>query len=376
MPEKSAKILGYLQEHQQEIQRDLTELVQADSLTADRDRVVTCSQKLQEIFRHRLALEPDRTYPQEKYGPHLSYRLGRGEKRLMLVGHYDTVWPKGKLELRQEGDLLYGPGTLDMKSGVISGIWALKALKELELFPEKEIDYFLNSDEEANSPTSAPVIMEHAKGCEAAVILEPAEAVTGAIKTGRKGLINYTITAHGKASHTGNDPQGGVNAIEEIARQIIWLHSLTDYEVGTVVTVGIVNGGVSTAIIPDFAQIKVDIRCLTVAESRRICQVVEQMKPILPGIRLEIEGGVIKEPLEATPWMFERLREAAEPLGLNLEQTIAGGTSDGNFTYQAGVPTIDGLGATGEGLHALHEHLYLKEYLPRIALLANYLTML
>jgi len=374
--EEQKKILDYLQEHEAEIFADLKELVLCDSPSADRETAQGCARAIQQLFRRRLGLEPAQVFPQESCGDHLSYRLGEGEKKLLLIGHYDTVWAPGQLPLRQEGNKLYGPGVFDMKSGLVLGVWALKTLKELNIPLEKQVEIFLNSDEETMSKTSAPIIMEHAKGCEAALVLEPAEAVTGRVKTRRKGSLNYRIRAYGKASHAGNDHRGGVNAIEEIARQTVYLHSLTDYDKGTTVNVGFVKGGVTKTIVPDYAEIDLEVRCCTVAESQRMRQIIDNLKPVVPGARLEIEGGIVKQPLERSDALYAKLREAAAGLELEIDDCLAGGGSDGNFTYAVGVPTIDGLGACGESLHAPEEHIYMDQYLPRIALLASYLTLL
>ena len=379
MEQQEKRILDYLKSHEAEIFADLEELVRADSPTQtpeNKELIAHCSQVLRDIFARRIGVTPV-VYSQDTAGDHLRFDYGQGQDTVMIIGHYDTVWNKGQLEVKREGNKLYGPGVFDMKSGLISALWSLKAYQDLGIDPGKKIMVFCNSDDETGSKTSTPIIKDLAKDCKAVLICEPSEAVTGKLKTARKGGGGYTVTVHGKASHAGNDHKGGINAIEEMARQIQYVHTLTDYDKGTTLSVGICSGGTKTNIVPDFAQFKIDTRYSQVSEAERIYGLLHAIKPSLPGATVEVEGKPGKMPMERTPGnvaLYEKALEAGKALDMELDQCMSGGGSDGNTTSAMGIPTLDGLGAVGEGLHAINEHIYIDQYIPRIALLASFMT--
>lgn len=376
MEDKQQRILDYVAQHEEQIIEDLKQLVQAESPSDRKDLVDACGQKIRQLVKERLGIDGV-IYPQELRGDHMTFTLGQGEGQILILAHFDTVWEPGRLTLHQEGDKLYGPGVLDMKGGLVASLWAMKACQDLGLPLAKKVCLLCNSDEEVGSSTSQALIEQMARQSSVVLCTEPAEAVTGNLKKARKGTGKYTITIYGKASHAGNDPQGGVSAVEEMAKQTLFLHSLTDYDKGTTVNVGVAQGGTRANIVAERAQMEVDVRTWTLAEAQRIDGIIQGLQPTRPGISLEVSGGIGRPALEFTPanqQAFALAQQAAEELGQHVEGAAVGGGSDGNFTSALGVPTLDGLGAVGDGPHAEREHIELSRYLPRVALLANLLT--
>jgi glutamate carboxypeptidase len=232
------------------------------------------------------------------------------------------------------------------------------------------------TDEETGSATSRALIEAEAKKAALVLCLEPALA-NGALKTFRKGTGDFTITAFGRAAHAGADHARGVNAIEEIARQVTALHRMTNYERGTTVNVGVVSGGTVSNVVPDRAQIEVDVRVATAAEGERMVKAILNLEPQLPGVRLEVTGGLNRPPMERTPLIietFQKTKSIAASIGLELQEGSTGGASDANFTARLGVPTLDGLGAVGNGGHSVDEHVIASSLPERMALLAAILT--
>ncbi len=373
------QILEYLQAHKEEIFSDLLELVKAPSPSAQPELSNQCAAALRKIVKERLGLEPDRVISQPTAGDHLVYRYGTQEQQILVLGHYDTVWEKDQLPIVEKEGALYGPGVLDMKSGDISVIWSLKACKELNIPLDKQICVLFNSDEEPGSHTSRHAIEEEAKKSLAALIAEPA-ANNGDLKSGRKGVRFYGVEITGKAAHAGNDPLGGASAIKEAAHQILYIQSLSDYEKGTTLNVGVIKGGSQPNVIPDFCRLEVDLRTTTVAEAKRIHELLSNLKPVDPKCTIKLDDNDEgRLPFEETPEslkLFQTASECAQRLGFQVGKAFVGGGSDGNLTSSVGCPTLDGLGAVGSGMHALNEHLDTESYLPRIAMLAGLLTQL
>lgn len=370
-------IQAYIQQHGEQILEDVKALVRCESPTTDKALADACARAITQLVESRLGV-PATVYAQPQRGDHVCFTMGEGEEQILLLCHYDTVWDEGRLPLRQEGDRLYGPGVLDMKSGLVACIWAMKACQALNL-PHKKLCLLCTSDEEVGSQTSRALIEQIAKQSVAVLCAEPAEAVTGNLKTARKGTSAYTMQIYGKAAHAGNDPQGGVSAVEEMARQILYLHGLTDFERGTTVNAGVAHGGSRPNIIAEHAMLEIDVRTWTVEEAQRIDALIRGRKPTREGLRIEVQGGIGRPPLELTPRnraLFERAQACARALGLALSGSAVGGGSDGNFTSALGVPTLDGLGAVGDGPHAEREHIEVSKFLPRVTLLAGLLTSL
>lgn len=327
------------------------------------------------------------TLPGNGYGNHLRVTwcpAGRDQKLLpvLLLCHMDTVWEKGTLAsmpFKIENDKVYGPGAFDMKGGIAMALLAIDVLKAQGKNPRRPITIILNSDEELGTLSARSLIEQQAKQSQYVIVLEGATPKTYACKTARKGVGMFKIKARGKASHAGVAPEEGVSAIEEIARQIIKLHSWTDLEKGTTVNVGTVRGGSRRNVVADYAEAFVDLRVTTMAEADRMEKLIVGLTPELPGARLEVEGALNRPPMERTPGntqLYEKARTVAENMGLSLPESSSGGGSDGNFTSALGIPTLDGMGAVGDGAHAAHEHLLLQPTLERVAILAELLLQL
>lgn len=364
--------------HQEEIIEDLKELVRCESPSIDKSLADVCGRKIDEIVKKRLGCDA-KIYPAETRGDHRSFTIGEGEEQILMLCHFDTVWEKGRLSLKQEGDLLYGPGVFDMKSGLVNAIWALKILKEQGLLPHKRFCLMCNSDEEVGSVSSRPVIEAKARESAAALCIEPASGPQGFLKTARKGSGKYQIEITGKAAHAGNNPQAGRSAVQEMALQTVYLHSLNDFEIGTTVNVGVVNGGTRPNIIAERAHMEVDVRTWNDEEARRMDRLIFGLQPKTEGVSLKVTGGIARPGMEATEKnlkLFDLAQSAARELGVSLDYIAAGGGSDGNFTSALGIATLDGLGGKGDGAHAENEHIEISGTMERLAVLANFLTKL
>lgn len=318
--------------------------------------------------------------PQTAAGDHLTADWPGTDpsSQLLTLCHLDTVWPKGTLAarpLREEDGKLFGPGVYDMKAGTAILLTALKVLQDAGSAPRYPLRMLFTSDEEVGSTTSRPLIESEARRSCLAVVLEPALA-NGQVKTFRKGVGDFTVVAHGRAAHAGGDHQKGVNAIEELAYHIPALQGLTDYESGTTINVGTIQGGSASNVVPERAEMEVDFRISRIAEIDRVVAAVQGLKPILAGARLEVNGGLNRPPMERNATMvktFGQAQRLAAGIGLLLEEGSTGGGSDGNFTAALGIPTLDGMGAIGDGAHAAHEHVVINSLADRAALLATLL---
>jgi len=305
------------------------------------------------------------------------YRHDPMSRRLLVLGHLDTVWPIGtidKIPFQVTADgRATGPGIFDMKAGIAIAIEALRTIDELRLETERPITVLLTCDEEIGSGTSRPLIEEEAKRAAAVLVLEP--PVTGGIvKTGRKGIATFTVRAFGRAAHSGLDPDKGVNAIVELAYQTQRIMALNDYLHGITVNVGMFNGGTAINVVPAEATAKIDVRFWSAQEGEKTIAAIRNLTPVHPESRLEIKGGINRPPMprsEKNIALFEHARGLASELGFELRDQIVGGGSDGNFTAALGVPTLDGLGVDGGGAHAENEHIIVSDIPRRAALLTR-----
>jgi glutamate carboxypeptidase len=299
----------------------------------------------------------------------------RGAPGQLLIGHCDTVWPVGSVErmpVEVRDGRLGGPGVYDMKGGLVQGIFALRALRNLGLVPQVEPAFFINSDEEIGSPESLRRIEVIARRVRRVFVLEPSLGAAGDLKTRRKGSLRFTIRAFGKAAHSGLDPEKGASAIRELARVIQWLYEQADPTRGVTVNVGVIAGGLRANVVAPEAWAELDIRVLAEADARRLERAVLALAAATPGTRLEVTGGIDRPPLEPTTGnraLFAAARQAALELGIALGEGTAGGASDGSLTSPL-CPTLDGLGAVGDGAHALHEQVEMDRLPERAALLA------
>jgi glutamate carboxypeptidase len=308
--------------------------------------------------------------PRRKGSPHIQ----------LLLGHCDTVWPLHTLRqmpLQETGDRLMGPGVYDMKAGIAQLCFALECLVSLGLEPEVLPVVLINSDEEIGSRESTPAIRRLARLADRAFVLEPPLGLEGKLKTARKGLGRFTLTVYGKAAHAGLDPEKGANAIVEMSRLVQQLYALNDFEEGTTVNVGLIEGGISPNTIAPTSRVVVDVRVPSSGEGARVEEAIRSLRTEHPQVRLEIEGGFGRPPMERTPgnrrlWTLASI--AGESLGIKLQQARAGGGSDANTTSQF-TPTLDGLGTPGDGAHALHEFIQLDRLAERTSLLTLLLLL-
>ena len=309
-------------------------------------------------------------------GGHLFARpAGRGCPFQLLLGHGDTVWPRGTLErlpVRRKGEELRGPGVFDMKTGLAQMVFALELLHHAGARPPLCPAVLVTSDEEIGSPESERWVRRLARRADRAYVLEPALGPEGRLKTARKGTGNFTVVVRGRSAHAGLDPGDGASAIQELSHVIQRLHRLTDAEAGISVNVGEIQGGVRPNVVADQARAVVDVRVPDRETARTVERAIRSLEAVTPGTSLEIQGAVARPPMvfgPGTEALWARARELGRRLGIELEHGTAGGASDANFTSQY-APTLDGLGAVGGGAHADSEHVRIPEIPRRTALLA------
>jgi glutamate carboxypeptidase len=296
---------------------------------------------------------------------------------LLILGHFDTVWPVGTIQTMPftvEDGVARGPGVFDMKAGLVQGTWAIRALTEV-LGARRHIVFLCTSDEELGSGTSRELIEAEARRAAAVFVLEP--SADGALKTARKGVATFDLTTTGRASHAGLDPDAGVSAIVEIARQILDLRALQDREAGSTVNVGTVEGGTARNVIAAQALAKIDVRFSTRREADRLTTAILGLRPHDPAVQLAVTGGVNRYSMERTPptaALFNRAVEIAADLGFPLDEVAVGGGSDGNLCSAVGATVLDGLGAVGGGAHSVDEHVLVDAMPLRAALLCGLLA--
>lgn len=373
------RLLELLQGRVDEMEALLTALARAESPTDRPDRHDEVRGLLIEAWRavgYRARERRGR-----RYGPRLLLVPRERNRSLpvqLLMGHMDTVWPLGTTSTmpvhRVEGRL-HGPGTFDMKAGLVMMVHAVAAIRELGLAVPAETVAFINADEEVGSPDSRPDVVRMGRVARRAFVMEPPMGAAGALKTVRKGVGRFTVRIHGRASHAGLAPDEGVSAIAELARVVERLHALGDPDRGRTVNVGVVRGGTQPNVVAAGAEAEVDVRVLTREDGEAVTRAVRALAPSREGIRIEVEGGMMHAPLEATPRnrrLWARARSVAAALGMELHEVTAGGASDGNILSRHAA-TLDGLGAVGDGAHARHEHVVVESLAPRAALLAGLL---
>ena len=370
-----SKTLDYLTPQFPHMLGLLEALVNHDSPTFDKQAVDAMGRQISETFA-RLGASVE-AHPQSDYGDHFRVTWGRGSRQILLLAHFDTVWPVGEAARRpftvHEGSAT-GPGVNDMKSGIVVGLYALKALVETGQMPDHRLVYLLTSDEEDGSTTSRPLIEAEARQSDYALVLEPSRG--GPLTTWRKGIGRFILEISGIPSHAGVDPEKGVSAIQELAHQVLKLHAMSDPARGNTVNVGIVQGGSRVNVVAASAQAEVDLRVMTLDEGLRMEKAILGLTPHLKGTTIKIKGGINRPPFEESAAglaLYERARLVGARLGLELGKTGSGGGSDGNFTAAEGVPTLDGLGAVGQGSHALNESIIVNSLPQRAALVAELL---
>lgn len=320
------------------------------------------------------------------YGVHLRVRAftetaEAGAGSLLLLGHTDTVHPRGSLQERPwrvEDGRIYGPGIFDMKANCALALEALRACAALKIVPRRPVVLLLTCDEETGSMTGRALVEEEGRRAESVLVLEP-PAKGGRVKTARKGTGMYTLEAYGVAAHAGLEPEKGASAILEISRQIERVHALNDAARGITLTVGVVHGGTRSNVVPAEASAEIDVRFSTAEDAARIETGIRNLRPFDERVRLSVRGGINRPPLERTAKvaaLYERARAIAAALDFELGEAQVGGASDGNFLTALGVGVLDGLGIDGDGAHATHEHIIMDDIARRGALLAGLIASL
>jgi glutamate carboxypeptidase len=318
------------------------------------------------------------TWPKMRLRPDTN--PGRSNQ-ILVLGHLDTVYETGtikKMPFRVRRGRAFGPGVFDMKGGLVIALFAVDALAHAGWLPRRRIVFLWTSDEETGSKSSRDVIEQEARRSAAVLVLEPANGPEGQLKTQRKATGTAELVIAGRAAHAGLNPGAGVNAVHELALQVERLMRLNDRRRGITVNPTIAQGGTRSNVIPAEARLTLDLRAETLADMRRIERKLKALRPILPGARVSVRGGFSRPPLErrASSALFSQARELAQRLEFSVGECLAGGGSDGNFTAALGVPTLDGLGAVGEGPHSPREQVILSALPERAALLAALLTTL
>ena len=355
----------------------LGRLASAESPSLDRTAQREPFELLAEPLRE-LDFEVERL-PGRSVGDHLLARErgagSSGDGEQLLLGHMDTVWPRGTLKsmpVREEAGRLHGPGVYDMKAGLVQMVFAIRALRERGLAPSAPVVVLVNSDEEIGSPESREHIERLARSAARVLVLEPSYGPSGRLKTVRKGVGDFVVTVSGVASHAGIEPGKGVSAILELSHQIQRLFALNDPERGVTVNVGTIDGGLRSNVIAPEARAIVDVRVRATEDAERVEAAIRALAPVHEGADLRVDGGFGRPPLERTArnrGLWEVARQAAAELGIPLEEAEVGGASDGNLTSRY-TATLDGLGAVGDGAHAEHEHVVVERMPERAALLA------
>lgn len=362
-----------------EAQRDwmvaeITRLVRAESPSVDKEAVDRCGAILAAQLTG-IGMRVERIH-QRTAGDHVRADTGSGPRQVLLLGHFDTVWPVGQLQrtpLRIEEGRLYGPGVFDMKAGVVLAMTAIRALQDAHATRDCRLVMLWTSDEEVGSVSSRALIEEEARRSEAALVLEP-PLPGGAVKTARKGCAGYEVVVRGIAAHAGIEPEKGASAVEELARQIPRINGFQDPDGGLLVNVVQAWGGARSNVIPDEAHALVDVRLPDAQAWKKVQAAFAALAPVNARTTIECRGWFDRPPLErsdATVRLYNKARAVAAALGRDLAEGSTGGGSDGNLTAALGVPTLDGLGAVGDGAHAAHEHVVIPELPWRAALLAG-----
>jgi glutamate carboxypeptidase len=366
-------ILRHLERRSGWIRSTLQELVQQESPSED-PQAVNAAASLVTLQAQKLGARAKR-HKQTKFGDVLELRFGprrAKQKPVLLLGHLDTVWPIGtlaKMPWREADGRYWGPGVLDMKAGVVMALAALDTLRELK--SSRPVTLLLNSEEEVGSPISRPITERLAMESAAVLVLEPAQGL--AYKTARKGVGHYHVQVTGVGAHSGVDFERGHSAVLELAKLIQTISNFTDLARKLTVNCGVIAGGTRSNVVASSAYAEIDVRIAKASDAAHVEKLFRRLKVSDPHCRLTITGGINRPPMERKPGtiaLFKKARSLAAELGFVLDEAATGGGSDGNFTAALGVPTLDGMGAVGEGAHATHESVVIEHLVPRTALLA------
>lgn len=381
---KHQQLLTYFENQQSAILDLIRQLVIQETPSSDKPRLDAFAGFLAE--RLQTAGANVEIIPNAERGNHVRATFAPpgvdpSAKPALILCHFDTVWAVGSLAthpFRVEADgKAYGPGIFDMQSSLALAEYVLHAVRDLNLTLPRPLTILITSDEETGSRTSRALIVEEAQKAAYVLVMESPLA-GGVLKTTRKGIGGFDLAITGRAVHAGIEPEKGISAIQELAHQILKLHSLNDFAKGTTVNVGVVQAGTVSNVVAAHATAEIDVRAWTQDEADRLEQAILGLQPVLPGAKIELTGGWNRPPLErsVTGPLFERAREIGKGLDLDLQEGGTGGGSDGNLTGALGVPTLDGLGVPGAGAHADHEHIETDQIAGRAALLVALLLAL
>jgi glutamate carboxypeptidase len=378
------RILRELRGQRREMVKLLAEFVRCESPSHQKSAVDRFGQSVAREWKRRGA--DVRILRQKPRGDHVRAEIwlgtGKPAGQIMVLGHLDTVYPLGtlaKMPFRVSGGRAWGPGTFDMKGGLVLALFAVDALRAGRIEPAKRFVFLWTSDEEIGSESSRPAIEQEARRSDAVLVLEPSFGTDGCLKTRRKGVGGAEIIVTGRSAHAGIDPEKGVNAVHELALQIERLMQLNDPRIGITVQTTVVSGGTLTNVVPERAHALVDIRYSRQADAARLNKKLRAVRSILKGARVEVRRTGDRPPLERTPAvrrLFSHARSLMHEMGLPLGEASTGGGSDGSFTAAQGVPTLDGLGTVGDGAHSPREHVLIRALPERAALIAGLLATL
>lgn len=383
MPESNLpkEFLRLLKPRLQEILATLRQFVTAESPSLEKSAADHCCALVAEEWWKRDARVE--RLAQKHRGDHLRVTFAPNQFKsggqLLVLGHYDTVYSVGtlaKMPFRISSGRAYGPGTFDMKAGIVQALFALEALRQCKVKMSKNVVFLWTSDEEIGSESSQKLIETEARRSDAVFVLEPSFGPRGLLKTARKGVGQAELIVHGRASHAGLAPQEGINAIHELAQQLSRIEKWSDHRRGVTINADVIEGGTRVNVIAEHSRATLDLRAMGISDMRNLERRLHALRPIHKGARLEITGGFSRPPLErkVSAALFARAKSIAKQINLSLGECTAGGGSDGNFTGALGIPTLDGLGAVGDGAHSAHEHIIVNTMPARAALLAALLT--
>ena len=378
------ELLDVLRPRENQMVELLRAFVECESPSADKAAVDRFGEIVAAEWRKRGALVE--LIAQGDRGNHVRAETAAADRnakgQILVLGHLDTVYPIGTLAqmpFRVSGGRAWGPGTFDMKAGIVQALFAADVLRAVSIETPKKLVFFWDSDEEIGSHTSRTLIEAEARRSDAVLVLEPSLGRRGDLKTERKGVGTAEVIVHGRAAHAGIDPSTGVNAVNELALQIAKLMRMHQPKKGITVQATVISGGTASNVVPAEARAEVDVRCARLADVARVNRELRKLRPILKGAKVEIRGGINRPPLERTEGvqkLFAHAQALGRQMGLRFNEASTGGGSDGNFTAALGVPTLDGLGAVGDGAHSLNEHVITRALPERAALLAALLSSL
>jgi glutamate carboxypeptidase len=374
-------ILAWAQAHQKQIIAEIRTFVECESPSFD----TAALRRFADLVAASLSSSHGK-HARIRFNGHLVAEIelpgGRKSGQVLALGHLDTVWPAGTLQhmpFRQKDGRLWGPGVLDMKSGIAFFLAALRALRELDIPVSRRVLLQLNSDEEVGSHSSRALTEKNAARSECVLVLEPGTGLTGKLKTARKGVGDYRVLVRGKAAHSGVDFAAGASAILELAQQILRIAGFSRLERGITVNPGVISGGTRSNVVAAEAMAHVDVRIPRLRDAAPLDRKFQSLRVVDKRCSVDVTGGINRPPMERTSGtvkLFKEARRLAREIGVDLEESSTGGGSDGNFTSALGIPTLDGLGGVGEGAHASHESILIDRIADRVALLGKILKNL